>query len=216
MVPPDRLERSRPKPAVFETAASTCSAKRALVRAEGLEPPRCYPSHSECGASAYSATRAWCSLVASIHPPPRYQPGALPNELRERYLIGAGRGDRVLALSLTKRVLYAELCRRIGAGSRSRTRRLPRTKRALCRHELSQPDKTSAETSTLERERPTGRRGALCTRAPSWTFTSFDPCGSQFMPASKRTADGPALAACRNAATNAVTLRSRFDLLVYE
>ena len=34
------------------------SAKRALVRAEGLEPPRCYPSHSECGASAYSATRA--------------------------------------------------------------------------------------------------------------------------------------------------------------
>src|SRR5580700_4352770 len=84
MVPPDRLERSRPKPAVFETAASANSAKRALVRAEGLEPPRCYPSHSECGASACSATRAWCSLVASIHPPPRYQPGALPNELRER------------------------------------------------------------------------------------------------------------------------------------
>ena len=52
MVPSDRLERSRPKPAVFEAAASTCSAKRALVRAEGLEPPRCYPSHSECGASA--------------------------------------------------------------------------------------------------------------------------------------------------------------------
>src|SRR5579863_1046820 len=187
-----------------------------MVRAEGLEPPRCYPSHSECGASAYSATRAWCSLVASIHPPPRYQPGALPTELRERCLIGAGRGDRVLALSLTKRVLYTELCRRIGAGSRSRTRRLPRTKRALCRHELNQPDKTSAETSALERERPTGRRGALCTRAPSWTFTTFDPCGSQFMPASKRTADVAARAAYRRATTNAVTLRSRFDLLVYE
>ena len=74
----------------------------------------------------------------------------------------------------------------------------------------------AAETSTLKLERPTGRRGALCTRAPSWTFTSFDPRGSQFMPATKRTADGPALAACGDAATNAVTLRSRFDLLVYE
>jgi hypothetical protein len=36
------------------------------------------------------------------------------------------------------------------------------------------------------------------------------------MPATKRTADDPALAACRYAAANAVTLRSRFDLLVYE
>jgi hypothetical protein len=33
------------------------------------------------------ATGAWCSLQASILPPPTYQIGALPNELRER--IGA-------------------------------------------------------------------------------------------------------------------------------
>jgi hypothetical protein len=36
------------------------------------------------------------------------------------------------------------------------------------------------------------------------------------MPATKRTADDPALAARSYAATNAVTLRPRFDLLVYE
>ena len=30
------------------------------------------------------ATGAWCSLQASILPPPTYQIGALPNELRER------------------------------------------------------------------------------------------------------------------------------------
>jgi hypothetical protein len=89
----DRLERSPPKPAVFEAAASTDSAKRAVVRAEGFEPPRCYPSHSECSASSCSATRAWCCGIA----------------------------------------------------------------------------KSSAETRALEPERPTGRRGALCTRAPSWT-----------------------------------------------
>jgi hypothetical protein len=34
------------------------------------------------------AIDAWCSLQLSIPPPPRYQRGALPNELRER--IGAG------------------------------------------------------------------------------------------------------------------------------
>ena len=32
---------------------------------------------------------------------------------------------------------------------------------------------SSAETSPREPARPTGRRGALCTRAPSWTFTSL-------------------------------------------
>ena len=33
-------------------------------------------------------SKDWCSLVASIHPPPRYQRGALPNELRELVLAG--------------------------------------------------------------------------------------------------------------------------------
>ena len=73
--------------------------------------------------------------------------------------------------------------------------------------------KSFAETRALGPERPTGRRGALCTRAPSWTFTSFDPCGSEFMPASKRAADDATRAARPQAATRMVTLRSRFGPL---
>jgi hypothetical protein len=73
-------------------------------------------------------------------------------------------------------------------------------------------NKSSAETRALEPERPTGRRGALCTRAPSWTFTSFDPCGSQFMPASRQATDGARR--CRQAATSTVTLRPRVGWLV--
>jgi hypothetical protein len=71
-----------------------------------------------------------------------------------------------------------------------------------------------AETRALAHERPTGRRGALCTRAPSWTFTSFDPCGSQFMQASRRTAGSAAPAGCRGAATRAMTLRPRITRLI--
>ena len=134
------------------------------MRAEGLEPPRGYPSHSECDASSCSATRAidkWCRQGESNTRHPAYEGGGLP-------------------------LAYAGIV------------------------------ESFAETRALAPERPTGRRGALCTRAPSWTFTSFDPCGSQFMPATKRTAGVAARAAYRRATTYAVTLRSRFDLLVYE
>ena len=41
-------------------------------------------SRSERDASCRWATGAWCSLQAMILPPPRYQRGALPNELREQ------------------------------------------------------------------------------------------------------------------------------------
>jgi hypothetical protein len=40
--------------------------------------------------------------------------------------------------------------------------------------------------------------------------TSFDPCGSEFMPAEKRAADGASRAAGRRTATSTPTLRSRF------
>ena len=144
---------------MFEAAATTDSAKRALVRAEGLEPPRCYPSHSECDASAcfrHARNDKWCRQGESNTRHPSYEGGGLP-------------------------LAYADIV------------------------------ESFAETRALEPERPTGRRGALCTRAPSWTFTSFDPDGSGFMPASRRTADDAARAACRQAATSIATLRSRFD-----
>jgi hypothetical protein len=155
--------------------SSTDSAKRALVRAEGVEPPRCYPPHSECGASAGFATRA---------------------------LSWGPRSDLNQAQRLTGAPHHRNASRANGAG---RVQRRPRCAADRCRQ------KSSAETRALEPERPTGRRGALCTRAPSWTFISILADRNSCRPQSGQPT---ARAACRKAATGAMTLRSRLRWLV--
>ena len=72
--------------AALEAAASTNWATRAKNGAPGEIRTRTALVLSEMPPTNW-ATGAWSSLQASIPPPPTYQVGAVPNELRER--IGA-------------------------------------------------------------------------------------------------------------------------------
>ena len=184
-MPSDRLERSRPKPAAFEAAASTDSAKRA----------------------GWYSGKQWCA-----------RRDLNPHGVTRRILSAVRLPVPPRAHGVTK-YRFVKYCLEPSLGFEPSSAPYGGAASPQCfegshgrRIESCEPasvTRSSAETRALACERPTGRRGALCTRAPSWTFTSFDPCGSQFMPAARRTAQRAARAACRSAATGAMTLRSR-------
>src|SRR5215218_10451104 len=110
----------------------------------------------------------WCSLVASIHPPPTYQIGALPNELRER---GAGWRNRTSAPCLQGRTSATKdkpaWCWRQELNPQP----LAYEAFALPLCYASNPDFASPETSA--RVGSTGRGSAFCRGALSLKTLSF-------------------------------------------
>lgn len=74
---------------------------------------------SEDIVSAYWTTRPWCCVVASIHAPPRYRLGALPNELTQRFGWCPCEESNP-ALPLTRR-LHRRQCFKGGASRRNQT-----------------------------------------------------------------------------------------------
>ena len=93
---------------------SWCSREKSNLQTVGFEPTRFadLPTRAEIGVPrrirtpiAFFLKEAplpiglpghyhlyWCCVVASIHVPPRYQPGALPNELTQQYDVVPLRG----------------------------------------------------------------------------------------------------------------------------
>ena len=136
------------------------------MRAEGFEPPRCYPSHSECGASSCSATRAWCCEVRTNIAPPRTR-ACTTTVLSQRYLepsLGFEPRSAPYRDAASPQCFEGKGCWQGESNARHPSYGgggPPLTYTGIA--------KSSAETRALEPERPTGRRGALCTRAPSWT-----------------------------------------------
>src|SRR5262245_30223666 len=106
------------------------------------------------------ATGAWCSLQASILPPPTYQIGALPNELRERIGLepspGLEPGSPPYKSGAPPQCFEGD-----GASRRNQTSGLRFTRAALCR--LSYASLVGlAETRAVGRSY--GSRGALMLR----------------------------------------------------
>ena len=94
---------------------------------------------SEDIVSAYWTTRPWCCVVASIHAPPRYRLGALPNELTQRF-IWCPCEESNPALPLTRRP-HRRQCFKGDASRRNQTSvsslRGTCSVTELCRHAIS-------------------------------------------------------------------------------